>query len=165
MSPRLRALASLGLAWHVCGLLIAPAPPSALAAVAWPVYRPYLERLGLNHAWGLFAPEPGVGRVVFAELSGPDGASTRLTLSPGRQAAAGALRRAALVNALSSEHPAHVHAVAAALCRAHPQVASIRLLGQGLAPVSPEAWAEGRRPPQAAGEPAVLGSRVCAPSQ
>ncbi|MCA9547372.1 MAG: hypothetical protein KC613_23375 [Myxococcales bacterium] len=152
---------SLGLAWHVAALWAAPAPPSALAAAVWPVFRPYLEVLGLNHAWGLFAPEPGAGRVVSAELIGPDGRVDRLTLSPGRRAATGPLRRAAQLNALGPEHPAHMRALAAALCRAHPESTHVRLLGQGLVPVSPEAWAEGVRPPSPAGPPALLLEHPC----
>lgn len=53
-----RLVVSAFLAFHLLGVLLAPNPASFLGQALSPVYRPYLNFLGLAHTWGFFAPEP-----------------------------------------------------------------------------------------------------------
>lgn len=46
------------LLFHLLGVLVAPNPNSFLYQSIAPVYRPYMNALGLGHTWGFFAPEP-----------------------------------------------------------------------------------------------------------
>lgn len=53
-----RVLISTFLVFHLIGVFIAPNPASFLSQALAPVYRPYMNLLGLSHTWGFFAPEP-----------------------------------------------------------------------------------------------------------
>lgn len=67
---------SLGLVIHLVALVIAPlavAPASPLWQRTWQVFRPYLERMNLNHGYHFFAPEPGPSHLVRYELRFDDG--------------------------------------------------------------------------------------------
>ncbi|HEY8280102.1 MAG TPA: hypothetical protein VIH99_10790 [Bdellovibrionota bacterium] len=57
-SVRTRILLSAFLAFHLLGILVAPNPNSFLASKLLPIYRPYLNVLGLASTWSFFAPEP-----------------------------------------------------------------------------------------------------------
>jgi hypothetical protein len=56
--PWLRAAISAFLLFHLLGVVAAPNPNSYLYASIAPLYRPYMNALGLGHTWGFFAPEP-----------------------------------------------------------------------------------------------------------
>ena len=58
---RLKWGVSLWLAYHVAGIIAAPAsvsPSSELARSAWTLFQPYLQALHLNNGYHFFAPEP-----------------------------------------------------------------------------------------------------------
>lgn len=56
--PWKRVFISAFLAFHLLGVLITPNPASFLSQALSPIYRPYMNLLGLSHTWGFFAPEP-----------------------------------------------------------------------------------------------------------
>lgn len=49
---------SIALLFHLIGALVTPNASSYLRAELAPIYRPYMNFLGLSHTWGFFAPEP-----------------------------------------------------------------------------------------------------------
>jgi len=53
-----KILISLFLLFHLFGVFLTPNPRSFLANAVSPIYRPYMNFLGLQHTWGFFAPEP-----------------------------------------------------------------------------------------------------------
>ena len=80
-SPWLRAAASMAIAWHLVGVMVAPlsTPPrfeggdSVLGAKLKQVYLPYMTALDLNHAYKFFAPNPGNSHLVRYDLYFADG--------------------------------------------------------------------------------------------
>ncbi len=74
--PRVRAVASVLLLFHVMALVVAPAavrPSSLLCQRTWELFRPYLEAAYLNHGYQFFAPEPGPSHLVRYVVELPDG--------------------------------------------------------------------------------------------
>lgn len=53
-----RLLLSIFLIFHLFGVLVAPNPTSYLYIAAAPIYKPYMNGLGLGNTWSFFAPEP-----------------------------------------------------------------------------------------------------------
>jgi hypothetical protein len=54
----MRLAVSCALLFHLGGVLLMPNPASYLTQALSPVYRPYMNYLGLAHTFGFFAPEP-----------------------------------------------------------------------------------------------------------
>lgn len=54
----MRLAVSVFLLFHLGGVFLSPNPASYLSQALSPIYRPYMNFLGLAHTWGFFAPEP-----------------------------------------------------------------------------------------------------------
>lgn len=54
----MRLAVSCAILFHLGGVLITPNQASYLTQAFAPVYRPYMNYLGLASSWGFFAPEP-----------------------------------------------------------------------------------------------------------
>ncbi len=78
-SPRVRAVVSLLLAWHLLALLVGPwsVPRSVLADALRPIYRPYLEAAYLDHGYKFFGPDPGPSHLIRYDVLRADGSHVR----------------------------------------------------------------------------------------
>lgn len=80
-SPWLRAGASLVIAFHLLGVMVAPitapprfeGPPSVIGAKLKQFYGPYMTALYLDHAYKFFAPNPGDSHLLRYDLYFADG--------------------------------------------------------------------------------------------
>lgn len=76
LNPCLKGAISVWLAYHLVGLLVAPAsipPSSELVRSSWVLFGPYLQFLNMNQGNHFFAPDPGASTIVRYRAELPDG--------------------------------------------------------------------------------------------
>jgi hypothetical protein len=64
-----RTVISLFLIFHLFGILVAPNSSSYLFAVVSPIYKPYLDFLGIGNGWAFLAPKPVFPSAYFEHVA------------------------------------------------------------------------------------------------
>ena len=148
--PRLAAAIVSGFAlWHVCALLLGPAPESRTQAAIYPLFRPYLRLLHLDAGWGFFAPDPHPGVLMSYVLEDADGNEHEIDFTRSLNRSATAFQRYTMLQDYLwiDAQPYATHA-ARFLCRRHAELAPMRIAFRfrRVQTPTPEAWRDGHRP-------------------
>lgn len=141
--------ASLLILWHLTAIVLGPAPPSHVAGELYPVFKPYLRVLNLDHTWGFFSPEPSEGRRLrYAVI---DAGGARREFRPYEALSRwdpSYFRFTTLYAALDADVPGHLRAAADYLCRRHAVLGPRAVVFEAVEQrrISPEMYLAGARP-------------------
>ena len=128
-------------------MLVAAGPASWTMAKIYPVFKPFLRLVNLEHEWGFFAPDPGTGHFVRYEVRDADGKKHKFELTEALARWDPAyFRLTSMYTKYSYKDSDYAELAVATLCRRHADLRPrrARFVVAHQVEVSPDEFREGK---------------------